>query len=251
MKDEPNFREVILSDGKPCQVRILGLFETRDIPVDWDEPFTYEVMTYTGRRHTVVFPFHEYKAPPEKPSTPRYEAMDGTKAWHDWREYDLYQAALAHFQEMDRRVRVYLQRMTDKILRECIPAEDVKRITTLLDLDRVREAAMTRPITKDILKDVLKGQFNASFDGGDLIDQLFGGDEDEGGARYAAILAWEVELMNSLHLSQAEYSQIDVHERALRICGNKLPQWSESLEVRKMRDKWQPSNESPLPSLMV
>lgn len=241
---EENYREVILSDGKPCRVRVLGLFEARDIPVDWDIPFTYQITNYTGRTYEVVFPYHEYATPPSKPSVPRHEATDGSKAYHDWREYDLYQAAKAHYEDMDRRVRLYLERMTARIMTECISAADGRRITTVIDLDRVREAAMTRPVTRDALKSVLKNHFNASFDGGDLIDQLFdAGDAEGGGARYAAIASWEVELMNRLGMSQEEYSRLTVEDRALRICGEKLHTWSEALETRKMRQTWQRSSE--------
>lgn len=251
---ELSYRSVILSDGEECSVRILGLFEARDIPLDWDEPFTYELESYTGRKYTVVFPFDKYEKEPEIPRVPKYEAEQGTALYDQWREYELYQAAKAHYAEMDRRVRAYLNRMTDRILDVCVSPDDLSRIITIQDIDRVREAALTRPVSKDILKNILDNQFKAKFDGNGVIDQLFSNDDDDGGGRYATILGWEVELMNRLGMSQDEYSQLDVYDRAIRICGEKLPSWMESLEIRKMRKEspsWQPSSGSDHHSLTV
>lgn len=237
-------RTVVLSDGGNCEVRILSLFETRDIPIDWDEPFTYEIVSHTGRAYTVKFPFHEYKEEPKKPDTPRHEVVEKTKAYDDWRTWELYQAAKLHYQEMERRLRRYLDAVTDRILSSCIGKEDVKRIITLDDIEKVRQAALTRPVSKEVLQSVLKNHYNASFDGDDVLEQLFADGGDDDGGRYAAIMSWEVKLMNSLGLSPEEYSFLPVAERALRICAENLSSWMESLELRKMSRKdggrWHP-----------
>lgn len=241
--DDSRYRTVMLDDGEPCRVRILGLFETRHLPMDWDVPFTYEIVSHTGKVYNVKFPFYEYAEEPKQPTTPRHEAAEKTRAYDDWRTYDLYQAAKLHYEEMERRLRQYLDALTDHIMARCLSADDARRVTTLRDMEKIREAALTRPVSKEVLQEVLKTQFNASFDGEDVIEQLFAESEDDGGGRYAVMLTWEAKLMNSLGLSQSEYSALPILDRAVRVCADNLSSWMEALEMKKSKEgrgKWHP-----------
>ena len=41
--------------------------------------------------------------------------------------------------------------------------------------------------------------------------------------RYAAARVWEIELMNELKMTEAEYGNLSVKERTRRIAGKQLP----------------------------
>jgi hypothetical protein len=58
------FKEVTLSDGEPCSVRVLGLFELDAVGPVIPGPYRYQMLTYTGQVYEAEYPLPD--EPPEK-----------------------------------------------------------------------------------------------------------------------------------------------------------------------------------------
>lgn len=52
-------------------------------------------------------------------------------------------------------------------------------------------------------------------------------------ATYAAIRAWEIQLMVELNVDEKTYAQIPLKERARKLCAIKLPEWVGILESHR------------------
>lgn len=73
--------------------------------------------------------------------------------------------------------------------------------------------------------------FRATFDGQQIFDAM--SDVRGGWGEYAALRAWEMELMLSMRLSEEEYSKIPLKQRARMVAGMKLSSWMKALESDK------------------
>lgn len=74
--------------------------------------------------------------------------------------------------------------------------------------------------------------FRAQYDGKPILEALR---EVEGSpGEFIATKVWELELMTKLQMSEAEYAEIPLMERARKIVAMKLPDWVGILESERV-----------------
>lgn len=228
---------VTLSDGESCQVRVLGLFELEKVAPDKRDPgpFFYTIRLHGGREVEAPYNLADLDSPPKKPDIPREDVRMGQPEYDQWIEYDIYRGALRH---QERRIQLAEERLREiatYIMENCLGAGDAYRIVTDEDWQKVHKAALVPEVSRDDLELALSGTFHAEYNGVPLLDAM---ENVKGsGVSYAAIRAWEVELMVALKMTEAEYASLSVEERARKIVAMKLPQWSEILAAHEARKK--------------
>lgn len=225
--------EIYLSDGEPCTVRRLGIFELDNIVPDKHEPFTYEIEDLTGKVHEVPFNIEDYEEPPERPSVDPDTVKKGSPAWFDLYDWQLYQAAIAYRNEQMRSLARYYEEVTYYILDYCVQEEDRNRIVLEEDWARVYTAALVPQLTMDLIQDTLRTTYKASFlekEIFDAIDLL-----PKGKGAYNSIRKWENELMIQMELTEAQYALLPLEERARKVCALFLDDIMGSLEMEVRR----------------
>ncbi len=154
-------QEILLSDGEPCAVRVLGLFELDDLGLAGEPvgPFM-EKIDIGGKEieREYVPPI----IPPEKPETKRSETETGTQDWELWLEYDLYQEYIAHKQEEARIMSQYTEDVGTYILEKCIVLDDKNRLMDQDDFRMVRWAALSAKLRKEDISAALANTFPRS-----------------------------------------------------------------------------------------
>jgi hypothetical protein len=151
-------QEVLLSDGEPCNVRVLGLFELDDLGLAGEPagPFV-EKIDIGGK--TIEREYIPPTIPPEEPKVSRDEAEKGTPDWENWLEYDLYQEYIAHKKEEARIMSQYTEDVGKYIIDECITPEDKRRVMDQDDVRMVRWAALSARLRKEDISAALANTF--------------------------------------------------------------------------------------------
>jgi hypothetical protein len=153
-------KEVILSDGKPCTIRVLGLFELDDVaPVNPPGHFYEQLTGVEGK--TVPRLYVPPNVPPDEPKQPRSEAKEGTQLFEGWLEYDTYQLYLDHRRNEAEIVNRYAQESKIEIMRLCVAKEDQKRVATIEDWRTVHTTALSAQLTQEDIAAVLRVNFQS------------------------------------------------------------------------------------------
>jgi hypothetical protein len=151
-------KTVTLSDGKPCSVRVLGLFELDEVaPAESPGPF-YEVVEGVGGKSVSTL-YKPPAVPPEKPETNRSKAVPGTKEHEEWIDYDMYQQYIEHRQREVAIMHDYRERAKEKILRDCLSTEDRNRIVSPEDWNKVHGVALSAQLTEEDIAAALRNNF--------------------------------------------------------------------------------------------
>lgn len=220
---------VILSDGQPCLVRRLGLYEINKIdPPEVSGPFVYVAITTGDVEHYVEFDLSAWESPPQKPDIPESDVVKKSAAWYDWREYKLYQAALHHEKQRIESVAAYLEREAQYILDNCVEPENVDRIVTKEDWHLVYTAALIPQVTQELIAECLKREFKAAYADKEIFDALT--DAESGQGVYDAIMVWENNIMLEMQMTEVEYAMMPLEERVRKICAMNLSKWIQHLE---------------------
>lgn len=151
--------EVILSDGEPCQVRRLGLFELDNIRLETIGPFTFQDQTLTGDTFDIEYDGSQWVVPPERPDKPIDEIEEGSDEWYQLREAQLYEGWVNHEKRRIEDVARYCREVASYILTEAISETDRERIYTEGDWERVHFAALTPQVRMEDIADVLRDTF--------------------------------------------------------------------------------------------
>lgn len=151
-------KEVTLSDGKPCTVRILGLFELDDVaPDNAPGPFYEKLEGVEGK--TVSRLYVAPDVPPEEPKRSRAEAKDDTQLFEQWAEYDTYQLYLEHRRVEAEFINKYAEDAKKAILGLCLSADDQGRVATLEDWRKIHTTALSAQLTEEDIAAVLRNNF--------------------------------------------------------------------------------------------
>jgi hypothetical protein len=224
------FKEVTLSDGEPCSVRVLGLFELDAVGPVIPGPYRYQMLTYTGQVYEAEYPLPD--EPPEKPDDP--EPEQGSIDWRNLQDYETYQCALAHEGERTRAVEDWLNNCAAYILEHCL--EDPTRLVEPEDYKAVYAAATVPRLRMDDIEAALAGTYRAEFAGRGVLDALLGLEPGEG--KVNAVALWENQLLNALGLvtaeDEAKYGQLPIMDRARKLAAFKLSDWLGSLEADRI-----------------
>lgn len=163
---------ILPSDGEPIEVKVLGIWELDDrIPITFNEVFTYEVKIATGETYRAELDLSRFEEPPQEPEIPKHKAEPGSGEWHDWRNYDTYQAAVAHRAEMTRRAEQWMMEVSRYVVKNCLSPADRARLADHNDHNAVVAAAVTPRVTKEHLAEVLRQTFPGQLAG----DGYYGG----------------------------------------------------------------------------
>lgn len=229
--------KIKLSDGKPCQVRQLGIFELDPVvPAEELGPFFYEVTMMDGSKAKEIYTVDSLARPPAEPKIPRHEVQPKTRAFEEWLEYDTYKAALAHYEHQHVVTERYNEAVRKYILTNAlVNRADIQRIVTADDWHEFFTNALIAEVDENLIAYVLDINFKASYGGMPVLSALQAVEGTPG--QYVAVKKWEAELMLELKLSEEEYSKISVIERARKIVAMKLDDWMSVLDSERMRIK--------------
>ena len=155
---------IILSDGQPCAVRVLGLFELDEAaPDNAPGPF-YEKMTGVEGK-TVSRLYVPPEIPPEEPKEPRPEVEEKTQLYEEWLDYDLYQEYLRHRRKEAEFINDYAEDAKDIILSRCLEPEDRQRIAGEEDWRKIHGAALSSQLTEEDIAAALRNNFPGEISG--------------------------------------------------------------------------------------
>jgi hypothetical protein len=148
------------SDGKPIEVKILGIWELDDqVPITFDEVFTYRIKSVTGEEYAATLDLSKFTEIPEPPDIPQEQCVKGGSEWHDWSNYHAYQAAVEHRAEMVRRQDKWMKDITKYVVKRCLAPEDRGRVADINDHNAGLRAAVTPKVTKEALAETLRRTF--------------------------------------------------------------------------------------------
>jgi len=209
----------------------MGLFEINEVKQPHLRPFTYTITSVTGKEFEIEYDPSRYEDPPGRPDCDKDSATKGDNCWHEWREYDLFRAAMAHQSRRFADLIDYKRSVADYVLRNCIVnQDDIHKIVTMADWEAVSKAALVGQVGHDMIVQVLREDFGASWGGMEVFDALE--KHLEGGhGEFKAIAVWETEMMIEHNMTESEYITLDPRERARKIVAHKLPKWIESLDM--------------------
>ncbi len=163
-------KEIILSDGQSCAVRVLGLFELDDVaPDNAPGPFYEKLEGVEGK--VVSRLYVPPDVPPPEPKRPRLEAKKEPQLFEKWAEYDIYQAYLEHRRGEAEFINNYAQEAKTAILDRCLSDENRKRVIDLEDWRKIHTTALSAQLTEEDIAAVLRSNFPGQVPGpGDFGD---------------------------------------------------------------------------------
>lgn len=223
-------QEIILSDGQPCVVRQLGLFDLDGAGPELPGPFTYKYTLLNGREIEEVYPLENITIPPVPPDVPQEGLVEGTPNWHAMIEWQTYKAAVAY----ERNVRHpaisdYVLAMSSFIVHQAVGLDDVPRIQTVEDWDAIYRAAVVPQITVELLAQTFIDTFSAQFAGEPVFEALQ--KVIKGAGEYDALRIWEHEAMAKFGFStEDDWVGLSLSERTRKTASVALPKLMESLE---------------------
>ena len=219
---------VQLSDGQPCEVRRLGIFELDVVGPTLVGPFTYKFKLANGESVEVEYDLNKITNPPQHPGVPENEIVEGTPQWHALLEWQTYKAAVQHEQKRLASAIGYVLEITKYIADHSIAHDDQQRIIDDADWQIVYEAALVPQLTYEVLAQTFKDHFSAHFDGKEVFDAMRSMEGGHGG--YDSIRAWEIQAMTAMHMTEDIWSDLPLEERSRKVAALKLPKLIEALE---------------------
>lgn len=153
------YKAVTLSDGQPCKVRQLGLFELNGKGREVPGPYKYSLLLATGQIIEDEYDLRALDYTPRPPDKPAEEIKPNSLDWYDLQEYETYLAALAHEKVRIESYHGYVQDVIDYILAHCLSADDTTRIVTPGDWDAVYQAALVPQLTMEVISATLRDSF--------------------------------------------------------------------------------------------
>lgn len=196
------------------------------------QPYTVEIDAFGGTFRQVF----NLTVPREEPPIPLNECEEKSKEWYDWREHLRYKQGILYYKDVIDVLMEYHEKIAIYIHQNCIPEEHWADIVTEDDWDKVYKAALCPEVEMEDLKYVAEKVFIASYDGMPLFDAFE--NEIEGGlGSYLSIRAWEVKLRKELHMSEEEYTQLGVMERAIMIMAERVPDMISQIDIERSRRK--------------
>lgn len=152
-------KAVVLSDGEHCRVRQLGLFELDGRGREVLGPYRYSLLMATGQIIEDEYDIRALTYTPTPPDKPANEVEPNTEQWDQLKEWETYQAALAHEKLRIESYEGYVNDIAAYVLEHCLSLEDRNRIVTADDWDTVIMAATVPQLTLEGLAGCLADTF--------------------------------------------------------------------------------------------
>lgn len=152
-------KAVTLSDGLPCKVRQLGLFELDGRGREVVGPYRYSLLLATGQITEDEYDIRALDEIPQPPDKPLKEIEQGSDEHFQLQEYDTYLAALAHEKTRIESYHGYAADITTYILTNCLDEADRQRVVTEDDWHVVYQASLVPELTMEVLAQTLGSVF--------------------------------------------------------------------------------------------
>ncbi len=231
--------EVILSDGKPCSVLRLGVFDLDGVGPELPGPFIYTYKLSNGQIVEDKYDVSARSKPPEHPGIPESEIDEDSPQWHALLEYETYKAGIAYEWNVRLPQTVqYIRELSTFIVERCLSDEDKSRIITEDDYALVYEAGIVPQVTMDLLFGSFKGTFSASYNDENIEEAMY---KLVGGkGKIDTLRKWEHQAMAEYGFrTEREWGDVQLSERVRKVSSIALPELMESLAVedsmREMR----------------
>lgn len=143
------YKTIVLSDGLPCRVRQLGLFELDGKGREILGPYRYSLLLATGQIVEDEYDIRALTYTPTPPPIPANEVIQNSPEWFQLREYETYRAALAHEKLRIESYEGYAGDIVQYILTNCVSEEDRQRIIEPDDWKKVYRAALVPQLTEE------------------------------------------------------------------------------------------------------
>jgi hypothetical protein len=140
-------KSVTLSDGLPCDVRVLGIYELDSVPFDDPGEFEYDYQVSDNQVQKKRYTLRDWTEAPEKPDTPKELCEHGSYEWAQWNAFDLYQAVLQHRLLQIERSEQHAHSVAKYIISNCLAEADRGRVRLPGDLEVVLQAALVEEET--------------------------------------------------------------------------------------------------------
>ncbi len=154
-------KTVILSDGLPCKVQQLGLFQLDNVGREVLGVYRYSLLLATGQIVTDEYDIRALTYTPTLPDKPANEIAPNSPEWYQLQDYETYRAALAHEKLRIASYEDYVNDIAAYILASCISSEDKDRIVTVEDWDAVQLAALVSVLTEEGIAQTLRETFQS------------------------------------------------------------------------------------------
>ena len=219
--------EIQLTSGDIVNVKKIGIFDLDELVPESLGKFThkYEIM---GIEYDMEFDPRKFEEAPERPMVTE-ELIPQSDLWWKVQEYNLYHAALAHESKKQDQIIKFYDAVKDYILTTCISPSDKAKIKTAEDWKRIYEGSLVERLTMELIIETLDKTFHATFQGVPILEATK--NLDKGHGSVDTVKLWEVKLMNTLNMTELEYSLLPVQERARKVCALFLDDIMGSLET--------------------
>lgn len=150
---------VTLSDGQPCKVRRLGLFELDGCGREVLGPYRYSLLLATGQIVEDTYDLRALTYTPTAPDKPANEIEQGSPEWFQLQDFDTYTAALAHEKLRIESYEGFVGDVAQYILTHCLGVDDINRVVEPGDWDTIYTAAIVPQLTESGVASTLKDTF--------------------------------------------------------------------------------------------
>jgi len=207
-------------------VRCLGLYELDDnVPSPIIKPYSYEIKV----GNTLCDIEYEY---PDQQNVPVKvdlikEPERNTVEWDQWQRYAIYKAAITHLKRQRYEMMLYGEQVRKYIQTHCL---SVQHEYNKEDWKLIFKAALTPQITIDMLREVCINTFAATYDGISIIDAIINKhDPKPSKGKLNPLRVWEATALMNSHLSEQQWIELTLKERARRIVVYHLNSWYDNL----------------------
>lgn len=152
---------IILSDGLPCKIRQLGLFELDGKGREVLGVYRYSLLLATGQIVEDDYDIRALTYTPTPPDKPANEIAPNSPEWYQLQDYETYRAALAHEKLRIASYEGYVNDIAAYILAHCV--DDPNRIVTAEDWNKVYQAALVPALTEEGVAACLRDTFQSYF----------------------------------------------------------------------------------------
>lgn len=153
------YKMVTLSDGQPCRVRVLGLFELNGKGREVLGVYRYSLLLATGQITEDEYDLRALDEIPRPPDKPVEEIKTGSVDWYDLKEYETYLCAVTHEKHRIESYHDYVQDITAYILTNCLSPEDRNRIVTVEDWEAIYQIVFVPELTMEVIRQCLADTF--------------------------------------------------------------------------------------------
>ena len=150
---------VTLSDGQPCNVKRLGLFELDNKGREVLGVYRYTLLLASGQFTEDEYDVRALTYTPTRPDIPIEQIVPNSPEWDQLQDFDTYTAALAHEKLRIESYEGYINDIAHYILTHCLSPDDTNRIVTADDWDKVSLAAIVPELTLQGVASTLESTF--------------------------------------------------------------------------------------------